>query len=64
MPAPAHDIFRMDKDGSLFWIGVAESIEGAKHQIRILSALAPADYLILSQTTGERIIIRTPETPN
>jgi hypothetical protein len=54
----------MDKDGSVSWIGTAESIEGAKRQIRILSALVPADYLILRQATGERIVIRKAELPN
>lgn len=53
------DIFKLEQNGSVRWVRAITDLERAKSCV--LKALAigtPADYLILNQRSGERIIIK------
>ena len=55
---PPLDIFRVAPDGHLVWRSAAESFETAQRRVRILMAIEPADYVIYSQETGRKTVIR------
>jgi hypothetical protein len=55
---PSLDIFRIESDGVL-WCGAVATVEIAKARIEKLALSSPGSYLILNQTTGQRI----PVTP-
>jgi hypothetical protein len=57
---PPLDIFRVASDGHLVWRSAAESLETAQRRVRILMAIEPADYVIYSQETGRKTVIRAP----
>ena len=53
------DIFKMEQNGTVRWVRATSDFERAKsYVVKILVIAAPADYLILNQRTGERIIIQ------
>jgi hypothetical protein len=52
------DIFRVETDGHLVWRSAAEDLGAAQRRIRILMASEPADYVIYSQETGEKTVVR------
>ena len=53
------DIFKMEQNGSVSWVRAINDFERAKSYINQVLTIAPsADYLILNQRTGERIIIQ------
>ena len=53
------DIFKLEQNGSVMWLRAIPDLERAKsYVVKILVIAAPADYLILNQRTGERIIIQ------
>jgi len=53
------DIFKVEQNGSVKWLRAIADVERAKsYVVKILVIAAPADYLILNQRTGERIIIQ------
>jgi hypothetical protein len=52
------DIFRVESDGHLVWRSAAENLETAQRRIRILMASEPADYVIYSQETGGKTVVR------
>jgi len=53
------DIFKLERNGSVRWLRALPDLERAKsYVVKILVIAAPADYLILNQRTGERIIIQ------
>src|ERR1700676_5170716 len=53
------DIFKMEQNGTVSWVRATEDFERAKSYVNTVLAVAtPADYLILNQRTGERIIIQ------
>jgi len=53
------DIFKVEHNGSVRWLRAIADLERAKaYVVKILVIAAPADYLILNQRTGERIIIQ------
>jgi len=52
---PSHDIFKTYSDGSVLWRGAVESVEAAKARIQTLALSSPGEYLILNQSTGDRI---------
>jgi hypothetical protein len=67
------DIFKVEQNGSVRWLRAIADLERAKsYVVKILVIAAPADYLILNQRTGERIIIKAasgqrdgrPESPS
>jgi len=53
------DIFKMEQNGSVRWVRAIADLERANSYVfRFLAIAAPADYLILNQRTGDRIIIQ------
>jgi hypothetical protein len=52
------DIFKFEKDGTVFWKGTAENLEAAKLLVKVLVGISPGDYLIFSPETGDRTVIK------
>lgn len=53
------DVFKVEQNGTVRWLRAIADIERAKSYVsKVLVVAAPADYLILNQRTGERIIIQ------
>jgi hypothetical protein len=53
------DIFKVEHNGSVRWLRAIADLERAKSYVsKVLVVAAPADYLILNQRTGERIVIQ------
>jgi hypothetical protein len=59
MPRPL-DIFKLEKDG-IVWKGTAENLEVAKESVKAMVETSPGDYLIFSQTTGNKTVIKLKE---
>jgi hypothetical protein len=55
---PPFDIFKKEKDGSLIWKGTAETLEVARLSVKVLVASSPGNYIIHSQQTGHKMIVR------
>jgi hypothetical protein len=55
---PPFDIFRVENDGHLVWRDTAKSLDLAKLRVKILMASNPADYVIYSQQTGHKTLVR------
>ena len=53
---PSLDIFRIESSGVL-WCGAVTTVETARDRIRKLADSSPGSYLILDQTTGQRIVV-------
>jgi hypothetical protein len=51
------DVFRME-DGVYIWKAAAESFELAKLAVQRLAATSPGEYMIYSQTTGRKIVVK------
>ena len=51
------DIYRVDFDGSVMWLGSAQSYNVAFLQIELTAVEAPGDYAIVNRRTGERTIL-------
>jgi len=56
------DVFKM-QDGTYVWKAAAESFELAKSKVEELAAKAPGEYMIFSQTTGNKIVIKPDGLP-
>ena len=54
--APYLDIFRIESNGVL-WFGAVTTVETAQDRIQKLAYSSPGSYLILNQTTGQRIVV-------
>lgn len=58
------DIFKVEQNGSVRWVRAIADLERAKLCVlKILTIAAPADYLILNQRSGERIVIKAATEP-
>lgn len=55
---PPFDIFRVSPDGQLLWCSAAVNLDSAQRRIRILMAIESADYVIFSQETGNKTVVR------
>jgi hypothetical protein len=55
---PPLEIFHVESDGHLLWKAAAETLEAARRCVKILMASEPGDYVIYSQQTGHKTIIR------
>jgi hypothetical protein len=55
---PPFDIFRVESDGHLVWKGAEETLDLARLRIKILGFAQPGDYVIYSQQTGNKMVIR------
>jgi len=53
---PYLDIFRIESSGVL-WCGAVTTVETAQERIQKLASSSPGSYLILNQTTGQRIVV-------
>jgi hypothetical protein len=53
---PYLDIFRIESSGVL-WCGAVTTVETAQERIQKLADSSPGSYLILNQTTGQRIVV-------
>jgi hypothetical protein len=56
------DVFRME-GGVYIWKATAESFELAKLTVHRLAATSPGEYMIYSQTTGKKIVVRLDGLP-
>lgn len=52
------DIYKFDQHGCVVWIGTAQNLEIAKQTVKILAVSSPADYLIVSPATGEKVVVK------
>ena len=55
---PPFDIFRVESNGHLVWQGIAETLDVARLHIKILMVGQPGDYVIHSQQTGHKTIVK------
>jgi len=55
---PHLDIFRVESDGQLIWRAAAETSDAAQRRVKILMASEPGDYVIYSQETGDKTLVR------
>ncbi len=51
------DIFIKMEDGTYVW-KAADSFEAAKSKVEELATTSPGDYMIFSQTTGNKIVVK------
>jgi hypothetical protein len=56
------DVFRME-DGVYIWKAAVESFELAKLTVQRLAATSPGEYMIFSQTTGKKIVVKPDGLP-
>jgi hypothetical protein len=57
------DIFIKMEDGTYVWKAAADSLELAKSKVKQLAANAPGEYMIFSQTTQNKIIVKPDGLP-
>ena len=57
MKTPAFDIFQV-QDSGVLWVGSALTLDEAQEHVRQLAELAPGEYLLLNQNTGNRLVIK------
>jgi hypothetical protein len=57
------DIFKL-QDGTYVWKAAADSLELAKSKVEQLAANAPGEYMIFSQTTQNKIIVKIDGSPD
>ena len=55
---PPFDILRIETDGHLMWRGKAETLDVARLKVKMLMDEVPGNYLIYSQQTGHKMIIK------
>jgi hypothetical protein len=52
------DIFVKTDDGTYVWKAAANSFELAKSTVQRLAANSPGEYMIFSQKTGNKIVVK------
>ena len=52
------DVFRVQTESGVRWIGTVGSMETAKALIKTESAKQPGDFLVVNLETGERMEIK------
>jgi hypothetical protein len=55
---PPFDIFKVAEDGSPHWVEAARTLDLAKARIQEFMASSPTEYIIFSQTTGNKFSIK------
>jgi hypothetical protein len=53
------DLFRLEADGTVKWLGVCTDLETAKARVMKLSTTLPAEYFVFSQTTEKKLFIKS-----
>ena len=56
------DVFRIQEEGEVRWIGTAETLEAAKALIKAESAKRPGDFLVVDLETGYKMEIKAAGT--
>ena len=54
------DIFIKAQDGTYVWKAAVDSFELAKSKVEELAAIAPGEYMIFDQDTGEKLVVKFP----
>ena len=57
------DIFVKLEDGTYVWKAAAQSLELAKSTIQRLATTSPGEYMIFSQTTGNKVVVKRDGLP-
>ena len=57
--AATFELLRHEPDGSVLWLGTFADIEAAETKARQLMASSPGEYFVYSQTTGEKVYIKS-----
>ena len=52
------DIFENEENGTVLWVGSAATIEEAKARIHQVAPHSSAEYLVLDQKTGNKVVIK------
>jgi hypothetical protein len=52
------DVFRIQIEGGVRWIGTVENMEAAKALINAESAKQPGNFLVVNLETGDRMEIK------
>jgi hypothetical protein len=52
------DVFRIQAEGGVRWLGSVENLEAAKALIKVQSAKEPGDFLVVDLESGDRMEIR------
>lgn len=52
------DIFRMETGGEVMWREAVETLDQAQLRVRELAESGPGEYLVMNQSTGEKIVIK------
>lgn len=55
---PPYDIFRTEPNGSSRWVEAASTLDEAKARIQAMAAISPGEYLIVSQRTGNKLVMK------
>ena len=62
------DIFQMEPEGAVCWLGAAETLEEAKARIQQLVAPGKAGFVIMDHNTGNKLVVegnlRHPDNPS
>jgi hypothetical protein len=56
------DVFKVE-EGVYIWKATAESFELAKSTVQRLATTSPGEYMIYSQTTGNKIVVKLDGLP-
>lgn len=54
---PPIDIFRLESSDSILWLASAATLDDAKAIIQKISAQPSAQYIVLNQNTGNKLVI-------
>jgi hypothetical protein len=55
---PPFDIFRVEHEAGLMWQAIAESLDVARLKVKMLMDEQPGDYVIRSQHTGHKMLVK------
>ncbi len=54
---PSFDVFKLDSNGQVMWKGFGESFTAAKATTHKLMVATPGEYLIVDQSTGQKVVM-------
>jgi hypothetical protein len=57
---PPFDIFRIEPNGNMLWVGSTPILKSAKLRVQELMASSPCEFVILSHRTNNRLVIKPP----
>ena len=61
MTIPRFDIFRIDKDGTLFWIGAADDVAEAQRLVTRQPSPGSRDFILFDLRTGAKKVMKSGE---